>query len=185
MHFPKWLKNCVGLILFIVILIALTNGYNIYQVKANYPEIMKTLELSQYMISNGIRGENCAFTDFNHFPELKSRGLINLAEPGHTPAKEKFLEGVSNRQCIKDAKLIAIEYEYGHARATYACEKDGVITEFTWTDFKDSCSYMEYLKSWNLPIGKYSLLSVDRPYILEVVITIYWAGSTWNLIHWH
>lgn len=48
----------------------------------------------------------------------------------------------------------------GSAAATYVCKKNGVITEVTWSDVQDTCIYMQYLESWNLPIGKYSLLSV-------------------------
>lgn len=114
------------------------------------------------MIANNNVGENCSYVDFKKFSELKSKNFVNLASPEYAYDQHKYRSKLTDTNCIKDAKLIKIEYKYGHVRATYTCEKEDIITEFTWTDFDDSCSYMEHLKSWNLPVG-YSLLSINRP----------------------
>lgn len=160
---PRWLKILAGLILSIIILIVFVNIYSLYRVYVKYPELVRALELGEQMLSNDNVGENCSYVDFEHFPELKARSIVNLAAPEYIYDQQKYRLKVTDTNCIRNAKLINIGYQHGHAIATYTCQKDDVITEFTWTDFKDSCSYMEYLKSWNLPMGKYSLLSVSRP----------------------
>lgn len=162
MHVPIWLKFLMYATLGITIIILLVNLLNLYKIYTKYPELVKALDLGEKMISHGYISRDCFYVDFDNYPELKKKGFINLGQPGNTYAKEKFLQSKLDTQCIQDAKLISIEYKYGHARATYTCEKEGVVTEVTWTDFDDSCSYMKHLKSWNLPVG-YSLLSINRP----------------------
>lgn len=161
MSLPIWLKILACLILGITILILSAKLYGLYRIYSKYPKLVKALELGEQMISHKYVSKDCSYVDFNHFPELKQGGFANLGEPGTTYMREKYLK--VDTQCIHDAKLIGIEYKYGHARATYTCEKADVITEVTWTDFENSCSYMKTLKSWNLPVGWYSLLSVNRP----------------------
>lgn len=137
--------------------------YGLYRIYNKYPELVKSLELGEQMIANNNVGENCSYVDLEHYSQLKTEGFVNIGEPGRTEEKEQFLEKVTDTtNCIQDAQLIGIEYKNGHASATYTCERQGVIMEFTWTDFDDSCSYMQYLKSWNLPVG-YSSLSINRP----------------------
>ena len=162
MYLPIWLKVTLLLILSVVMILLFVKVYGLYRIYNKYPELVKSLELGEQMIANNNVGENCLYVDFEHYPKLKDRGFVNIGGASKTEA-EKFLENVTeNTNCIQDAQLIGIEYKNGQASATYTCEKQGVITEFTWTDFEDSCSYMQYLKNWNLPVG-YSLLSINRP----------------------
>ncbi len=161
---PTWLKILVCLMLGITVLVFLAKIQDLYRIYTNNPELVRALELGERMVSGDMVGEECSYVDFDRFPELKQKGFFNLGAPDHIEKTKKYFETVSSDiNCIENAQLMGTEYKYGHATATYICQKEGVITEFTWTDFYDSCSYAQYLKSWNLPEGKYSLLSTNRP----------------------
>lgn len=52
--------------------------------------------------------------------------------------------------CTSQAKLINFEFKNNIAYATFACETDNLVQEFTFSNTNSNCEVVEYKKEWGI-----------------------------------
>lgn len=132
----KKIKYIVFMFMFIfLILFFVFDVSGSYKVYMKYNKYFKVLYLGERMRSKNLVMQNC------NFPKISS--TLN-----------KDIENISSGEikCINKSELIYIgPYYNDHAVATFRCLSDNLVVEYSWTDFKESCSIIVSKEEWNLP----------------------------------
>lgn len=118
--------------------------YNTYQ----------TLSAGQYKIdTNRATSRNCNYlslrspddehlikliSDANH--SLRTKSDLNVPYTGQTAFT------YIGAKCTSKAKLVHLQYKGNEAHATFMCEQNGLVEEFTYSSSDVKCAVMQYKK---------------------------------------
>lgn len=121
----------------------------------------RTLSFSEVMVQRGYVHHDYCF-DVGFEGAIEKARLAPLIEADYQeyrksrpdwPSSLGNIDSIteSGPSCLKNAKLINFEFNCKEAYATYACELNDNITEFTYTaNRNEKCSVMSYKKSWGI-----------------------------------
>jgi hypothetical protein len=154
----------------------LSNVKELYDLMSKYPKefkqqrdfslirfynTYKTLSYSEVMIKRGrLHHDYCLPTGFKDANEQKRLSLLieedYQEKRGSRPDWPASLGNIerfkaTGPNCLKESKLINFEFKCKEAYATYACESDDYVREFTYTaNGGEKCFYIGYKKTWGI-----------------------------------
>lgn len=122
--------------------------YNTYQ----------TLSAGQYKIdTNSATSRNCSPLSLSlpkdeHLIKLISDANYSLRKKSNPNAlyREETTFTSIGAKCTSKAKLVHLQYKGNEAHATFMCEQDGFVEEFTYSSSDVKCAVMQYKKEWGV-----------------------------------
>lgn len=119
----------------------------------------RTLSYGDIMVKRGhVHHDICFEVGFDSESE-KNRLVPLIKESYRLNTQSDLSEYVDNvdrfitasPSCLKEAKLINFEFNCKETYATYACDVDGYVNEFTYTGNRnEKCNVIRYKKSWGI-----------------------------------
>ncbi|MBJ8417453.1 hypothetical protein [Acinetobacter courvalinii] len=154
----------------LIIIASILLNYFLFHSQENQElvEIKDILDRGNDMIKRDIIYRDCDRVSFESYPELKDKYIeavyskMAISSSSDSNHSITWVYPPEGKSCFKDMKLVKLEYSietHGNYEAVFRCEKNGIGEELKVGYFQKSCSYTAFLSKWNLPVGKYTVVS--------------------------